>query len=131
MMDRASPAMETPKSEAPTPCEARRQGGLPLPRAEPTPFIGKHRLAASITHLQNQITIIQEELEELETIGEASLVCRDLIIVQAHFKHRIRSGSTTSSDEGSCRCWLGAMVPRRPQFKTQQAVDLKALMTFV
>ncbi|KAF8020859.1 hypothetical protein BT93_G1308 [Corymbia citriodora subsp. variegata] len=79
MMDRASPAMETPKSEAPTPCEARRQGGLPLPRAEPTPFIGKHRLAASITHLQNQITIIQEELEELETIGEASLVCRELI----------------------------------------------------
>ncbi|KAL3731063.1 hypothetical protein ACJRO7_028002 [Eucalyptus globulus] len=79
MMDRASPAMETPKSEAPMPCKARREGGLPLPRAEPTAFIGKHRLAASLTQVQNQITIIQEELEELETIGESSLVCKELI----------------------------------------------------
>ncbi|CAJ1972172.1 unnamed protein product [Sphenostylis stenocarpa] len=42
-------------------------------------FIGKHRLQAALTHLNNQITILQEELEKVETIGESSTVCKDLI----------------------------------------------------
>ncbi|KAK4842235.1 hypothetical protein QYF36_018073 [Acer negundo] len=42
-------------------------------------FMGKHRLAATISHLQNQINLIQEELEQLETLGESSLVCDQLI----------------------------------------------------
>ncbi|KVH88880.1 hypothetical protein Ccrd_024885 [Cynara cardunculus var. scolymus] len=38
-------------------------------------FIGKHRLAAIISQQNQQIQIIQEELDQLETLGEASLVC--------------------------------------------------------
>lgn len=45
----------------------------------PGGFIGKHRLQAALTHLNNQITILQEELEKVETIGESSTVCKDLI----------------------------------------------------
>ncbi|KAB2619171.1 guanine nucleotide-binding protein subunit gamma 1-like [Pyrus ussuriensis x Pyrus communis] len=42
-------------------------------------FIGKHKLAASISHLEKQIDIIQKELDHLETVGESSIVCKDLI----------------------------------------------------
>ncbi|XP_057728617.1 guanine nucleotide-binding protein subunit gamma 1-like isoform X1 [Arachis stenosperma] len=42
-------------------------------------FFGKHRMQAAISHLNNQIIIIQEELEELETIGESSTVCENVI----------------------------------------------------
>ncbi|ONI26021.1 hypothetical protein PRUPE_2G330000 [Prunus persica] len=42
-------------------------------------FIGKHKLAASISHLHNQIDIIQKELTQLETAGESSIVCKELI----------------------------------------------------
>ncbi|MED6125836.1 hypothetical protein PIB30_072380 [Stylosanthes scabra] len=42
-------------------------------------FFGKHRMQAAISHLNNQINIIQEELEELETIGASSTVCENFI----------------------------------------------------
>ncbi|KAJ0566235.1 putative G-protein gamma [Helianthus annuus] len=42
-------------------------------------FIGKHRLAAIISQQNQQIQIIQEELDQLETLGESSLVCQQLI----------------------------------------------------
>ncbi|KAL7165755.1 hypothetical protein ACSBR2_036597 [Camellia fascicularis] len=51
----------------------------PPPKAETPNFIGKHRMAAALAHLQHQIQIIQEELEELETCGESSLVCKELV----------------------------------------------------
>ncbi|PSS11050.1 Guanine nucleotide-binding protein subunit gamma 1 like [Actinidia chinensis var. chinensis] len=41
--------------------------------------LGKHRMAAAVDHLHHQIQIIQEELEELETLGESSLVCKELV----------------------------------------------------
>ncbi|KAM5566222.1 guanine nucleotide-binding protein subunit gamma 2 [Rosa sericea] len=42
-------------------------------------FVGKHRMAAAISHLHTQINIIQEELNELETVGESSFVCKELV----------------------------------------------------
>ncbi|KAI9106555.1 hypothetical protein K1719_022083 [Acacia pycnantha] len=42
-------------------------------------FIGKHRLQAAISHLNNEITIIEEELEKLETMDKSSSVCQELI----------------------------------------------------
>ncbi|XP_019437685.1 PREDICTED: guanine nucleotide-binding protein subunit gamma 2-like [Lupinus angustifolius] len=42
-------------------------------------FYGKHRLQAAISQLNNQINIIQEELGELETMGESSMVCKSII----------------------------------------------------
>ncbi|KAM3289364.1 guanine nucleotide-binding protein subunit gamma 2 [Capsicum chacoense] len=41
--------------------------------------MGKHRLAAAIAALNQQIHIIQEELDQLDSCGEASLVCRELV----------------------------------------------------
>ncbi|XP_076943095.1 guanine nucleotide-binding protein subunit gamma 2-like [Bidens hawaiensis] len=42
-------------------------------------FIGKHRLAAIISQQNQQIQVIQEELDQLETLGESSLVCQQLV----------------------------------------------------
>ncbi|XP_076889776.1 guanine nucleotide-binding protein subunit gamma 2-like [Bidens hawaiensis] len=42
-------------------------------------YIGKHRLTAIISQHNQQIQLIQEELDQLETLGEASLVCGQLI----------------------------------------------------
>ncbi|KAL2597117.1 hypothetical protein AAZV13_11G141800 [Glycine max] len=63
--------------------EGGEKGPHPLAQAGtgsfPGGFIGKHRLQAAITNLNNQISILQEELEKVETIGESSTVCKDLI----------------------------------------------------
>ncbi|KAH6760803.1 hypothetical protein C2S52_008534 [Perilla frutescens var. hirtella] len=41
--------------------------------------MGKHRMSAAISFLNQQIQIIQDELDELETIGGVSTVCPDLV----------------------------------------------------
>ncbi|XP_059285387.1 guanine nucleotide-binding protein subunit gamma 2-like [Lycium ferocissimum] len=41
--------------------------------------MGKHRLAAAISALNQQIQFIQEELDQLDSIGEASIVCKELV----------------------------------------------------
>ncbi|XP_060173682.1 guanine nucleotide-binding protein subunit gamma 2-like [Lycium barbarum] len=41
--------------------------------------MGKHRLAAAVSALNQQIQFIQEELDQLDSIGEASIVCRELV----------------------------------------------------
>ncbi|XAR69930.1 hypothetical protein NMG60_11001703 [Bertholletia excelsa] len=57
-----------------------RDGGSAVRTVTAIPnFIGKHRLAAVVAHLDHQIQIIQEELQELETLGESSLVCKELV----------------------------------------------------
>ncbi|KAG8375293.1 hypothetical protein BUALT_Bualt10G0085300 [Buddleja alternifolia] len=42
-------------------------------------LMGKHRMAAAISYLNQQIQIIQDELDQLETTGGASTVCQELI----------------------------------------------------
>ncbi|KAJ9702268.1 hypothetical protein PVL29_004149 [Vitis rotundifolia] len=41
-------------------------------------FLGRHRMAAAISQLHHQIDVIKEELEQLETLGESSIACREL-----------------------------------------------------
>ncbi|KAF5456621.1 hypothetical protein F2P56_026086 [Juglans regia] len=60
--------------------------GVPLHDAEGnakagpySTFLGKHRMVAAISNLDNQINMIQNELEELETLGKSSIVCKELI----------------------------------------------------
>ncbi|KAG8633145.1 hypothetical protein MANES_18G079300v8 [Manihot esculenta] len=48
-----------------------------LPKTQPKGFLGKHRMAAAISDLQSQINFLQEELDQLEELGEASIVCRE------------------------------------------------------
>ncbi|XP_050366874.1 guanine nucleotide-binding protein subunit gamma 2-like [Argentina anserina] len=51
-----------------------------VPAGPPCPtFVGKHRMAAAISHLHTQINIIQEELNELETVSESSIVCKEFV----------------------------------------------------
>ncbi|KAJ1379097.1 G-protein gamma-like domain [Sesbania bispinosa] len=62
--------------------EGKEKGPHPLTQAGTgsfPAFYGKHRLQAAISHLNNQISIMQEELEQLETIGESSTVCKEVI----------------------------------------------------
>ncbi|CDP19162.1 unnamed protein product [Coffea canephora] len=42
-------------------------------------FMGKHRMTAAIGYLDQQIQIIQEELDQLDTLGQSSVVCKELI----------------------------------------------------
>ncbi|XP_050213137.1 guanine nucleotide-binding protein subunit gamma 1-like [Mercurialis annua] len=50
-----------------------------FPKTDHNGFVGRHRLAASISHLHNQINFLQEELDQLDTLGESSIVCKELI----------------------------------------------------
>ncbi|XP_059663019.1 guanine nucleotide-binding protein subunit gamma 1-like [Cornus florida] len=54
------------------------EGSVSKGAGTPT-FMGKHRMAAAIASLHQQIQIIQEELDLLETVGESSIVCKELI----------------------------------------------------
>ncbi|XP_009588841.1 guanine nucleotide-binding protein subunit gamma 2-like [Nicotiana tabacum] len=45
----------------------------------PNMVMGKHRLVAAIASLNQQIQIIQDELDQLDSFGEASIVCRELV----------------------------------------------------
>ncbi|KAF9682637.1 hypothetical protein SADUNF_Sadunf05G0129600 [Salix dunnii] len=48
-----------------------------IPRTGPNNFLSKHRMVAAITLLQNQINFLQEELDQLDTLGESSIVCEE------------------------------------------------------
>ncbi|KAB1204509.1 Guanine nucleotide-binding protein subunit gamma 1 [Morella rubra] len=58
---------------APPSPEANAKTGLYLT------YFGKHRMAAAISNLHNQINIIQEEMELLDTLGKSSSVCDELV----------------------------------------------------
>ncbi|KAI5656698.1 hypothetical protein M9H77_25491 [Catharanthus roseus] len=51
----------------------------PFPGVGTTGFMGKHRMTAAISYLEQQIQIIQEELDQLETLGQSSTVCKELV----------------------------------------------------
>lgn len=53
-----------------------RAAAVPKETSSPI-FMGKHRMAAAVAQLHQQIQIIQEELDELETLGQSSIVCRE------------------------------------------------------
>lgn len=55
-----------------------RAAAVPKETSSPI-FMGKHRMAAAVAQLHQQIQIIQEELDELETLGQSSTVCRELV----------------------------------------------------
>ncbi|XP_027333432.1 guanine nucleotide-binding protein subunit gamma 2-like [Abrus precatorius] len=69
-------------------------------------FIGKHRLQAAITHLNNQITILQEELEKLDSIGESSILCKDVISSVESIPDPLLPHTKGSVDAGWDR-WFG------------------------
>ncbi|XP_038712907.1 guanine nucleotide-binding protein subunit gamma 2-like [Tripterygium wilfordii] len=57
--------------------DERGSPSLPKPGTPPS-FLGKHRMAAAISYLNSQINIIQGEVDQLETMAESSLVCKEL-----------------------------------------------------
>ncbi|PIN15315.1 hypothetical protein CDL12_12036 [Handroanthus impetiginosus] len=78
-MEQAPPcAAERPNNHNPSPSSSSMpssQGSANMASG----LMGKHRMAAAISHLNQQIQMIQDELDELETIGGVSTVCPDLI----------------------------------------------------
>ncbi|KAL3818390.1 hypothetical protein ACJIZ3_004295 [Penstemon smallii] len=76
-------------------------------------LMGKHRLAAAISHLNQQIQIIQEELDQLETIGGASTVCQELISSIDSVPDALLPVSRGPVDVGWDRWFHGAQSSRR------------------
>nr|GLL30514.1 guanine nucleotide-binding protein subunit gamma 2-like [Ipomoea trifida] len=59
--------------------EGSRSSAAGPPAQSPVGFMGKHRMAAAVASLDHQIQLIQEELQRLETLGESSIVCKELV----------------------------------------------------
>ncbi|KAK9699612.1 hypothetical protein RND81_08G184800 [Saponaria officinalis] len=56
----------------------------------PSNFIGRHRLQAAISHLDQQMKIFQDELNELDSVGGPSTVCDEYAkILYNIFLHRL------------------------------------------
>ncbi|KAB5557202.1 hypothetical protein DKX38_008111 [Salix brachista] len=68
-------SLEEPKGDE----SAAGETSCSIPRTGPNNFLSKHRMVAAITLLQNQINFIQEELDQLDTFGESSIVCEELL----------------------------------------------------
>ncbi|KAJ6352725.1 GUANINE NUCLEOTIDE-BINDING PROTEIN SUBUNIT GAMMA 1 [Salix viminalis] len=68
-------SLEEPKGDE----SAAGETSCSIPRTGPNKFLSKHRMVAAITLLQNQINFIQEELDQLDTFGESSIVCEELL----------------------------------------------------
>ncbi|KAL8536695.1 hypothetical protein ACS0TY_012040 [Phlomoides rotata] len=62
----------------PQPAEQRHEPSS-MSSPQGVPNMGKHRMSAAISFLNQQIQLIQDELDELETIGGVSTVCPDLV----------------------------------------------------
>nr|CAD1827422.1 unnamed protein product [Ananas comosus var. bracteatus] len=53
---------------------------LPLPQARTGGFLGRHRLSAAITRLDQEILSLQEEINELETMDPSSAACQEVLL---------------------------------------------------
>ncbi|OAY58295.1 guanine nucleotide-binding protein subunit gamma 2 [Manihot esculenta] len=81
-MEQDSAPMDDPLSSPAKPRREDQHTPSPstlLPKTQSNGFLGKHRMAAAISNLQNQINFLQEELDQLDELGEASIVCKELI----------------------------------------------------
>ncbi|XP_057440742.1 guanine nucleotide-binding protein subunit gamma 2-like [Lotus japonicus] len=81
-----------------------------------TAFYGKHRLQAAISQLNNQISIMEEELKQLETIGESSIVCKDVISSVESIPDPLLPFTKGSMDAGWDR-WFGGAHNSRNNHK--------------
>ncbi|KAM6543797.1 hypothetical protein CsatB_008244 [Cannabis sativa] len=77
--ERAEVEVEVAQSSSSSyPHQDRKEKAATKLKPNPT-FLGRHRMNAAISQLNTQINIIQKELHELETVGESSIVCAELI----------------------------------------------------
>ncbi|CAN4077203.1 unnamed protein product [Withania somnifera] len=83
-------------------------------RSTPGHFVmGKHRMAAAISSLDQQIQFIQEELDKLESYGEASIVCKEFISVVESKPDALLPVTKGPSDVKWDRWFQGANGSRR------------------
>ncbi|XP_073276400.1 guanine nucleotide-binding protein subunit gamma 1-like [Primulina huaijiensis] len=85
-MDSAPPqeASQQPNYNASQPPSYSSSSASAMPRSQGSAsmipgLMGKHRISAAISLLDQQIQIIQDELDELETVDGVSTVCQELI----------------------------------------------------
>ncbi|KAI3468465.1 hypothetical protein Pfo_025128 [Paulownia fortunei] len=99
---------DTPSPSSPSVALPSSQGS-----ANTTPgLMGKHRMAAAISFLNQQIQIIQDELDELETIGGVSTVCQELISSIDSVPDALLPVTRGSAEVGWDRWFQGAQSSR-------------------
>ncbi|KAK4435645.1 Guanine nucleotide-binding protein subunit gamma 2 [Sesamum alatum] len=98
-----------------TPSPSSSSLAMPSSQGSPntTPgLMGKHRMAAAISYLNQQIQIIQDELNELETIGGVSAVCPELISTVDSVPDALLPVTRGPADVGWERWFQGAQSSR-------------------
>ncbi|KAJ8538431.1 hypothetical protein K7X08_027652 [Anisodus acutangulus] len=86
----------------------------PISRSTTDHFImGKHRMAAAIASVDQQIQFIQEELDKLESYGEASIVCKEFLSVVESKPDALLPVTKGPSDVKWDRWFQGANGSRR------------------
>ncbi|CAL9039301.1 guanine nucleotide-binding protein subunit gamma 2-like [Musa acuminata AAA Group] len=60
--------------------EARPQPSHPRPLRRTGDFLGKHRLSAAISRLNQEIQYLQAELDEIETMKPSSEACKAVVL---------------------------------------------------
>ncbi|MCD7446358.1 hypothetical protein HAX54_005965 [Datura stramonium] len=87
---------------------------IPVPRSTTAHFVmGKHRMAAAISSLDQQIQFIQEELDKLESYGEASIVCKEFVSIVESKPDALLPVTKGPSDVKWDRWFQGANGSRR------------------
>ncbi|XP_016511075.1 guanine nucleotide-binding protein subunit gamma 2-like isoform X1 [Nicotiana tabacum] len=85
----------------------------PISRTTVNFVMGKHRMAAAIASLDQQIHFIQEEMEQLESYGEASVVCKEFLSIVESKPDALLPVTKGPSDVKWDRWFQGANGSRR------------------
>ncbi|XP_008449364.1 guanine nucleotide-binding protein subunit gamma 2 isoform X2 [Cucumis melo] len=64
---------------------------------------GKHRILAELKRLEQELRYLQEELDEVEKMGNISSICKELNGVVNPSWNRWFEGSPSSPE---CSCWI-------------------------
>ncbi|EPS74549.1 hypothetical protein M569_00212, partial [Genlisea aurea] len=79
-------------------------------------IIGKHRLTAAISHFNQQIQFIQEELAELDSVDSVNTVCEELVSSMDKLPDALLPVTRGPADVAWDKWFQGAKTPRRKRW---------------
>ncbi|KAG9450171.1 hypothetical protein H6P81_010136 [Aristolochia fimbriata] len=91
--------------------------------AGPDVFIGKHRMAAAIARLQQEIESIEEELKQLETTPASSVVCEETVASVENKSDALLPHTRGPANPAWDRWFQGAQGSRNHKWWTQKRSD--------
>ncbi|XP_068643894.1 guanine nucleotide-binding protein subunit gamma 2-like [Aristolochia californica] len=100
----------------------RQEAALP-PLSGPDVFIGKHRMAAAIARLQQEIQSIEEELNQLETMPASSVVCEETVASVENRPDALLPLTQGPANPAWDRWFQGAQSSRNHKWWTQKRSD--------